>query len=61
MGHKIDQCGIRPLQDKLEENTKNIPKNEKGSDIHPGGNTILIEVYRNLSAQIDILQKLLKK
>ena len=30
IGHKIDQNGIRPLQDKLEAKTKfEIPENEK--------------------------------
>ena len=46
VGHKIDQQGMRPLQDKLEAITKiNIPKNEK-IKIIPGSNTILIEVHR---------------
>ena len=47
VGHKIDQQGIRPLQDKLQAITKiKIPKKRKRMKIVLGSNTILIEVCR---------------
>ena len=47
VGHKIDQQGIRPLQDKLEAITKiNIPKKKrKRTKIILGSKTKLIEVH----------------
>ena len=61
-GHKKDQNRIRSLQDNLEGNTKiNIPKNEKRKIITSGIHTILILVYRELSAKTYIHRKLLNK
>ena len=62
IGHKIDQNGIRPLQDKLEAITKiEIPKNEKELKSFLGAIQYLAKYIENLSAQTDILRKLLKK
>ena len=62
VGHKIDQQGIRPLQDELEAITKiNIPKNEKELKSFLGAIQYLSEYIENLSANTDILRKLLKK
>ena len=62
IGHKIDQNGIRPLQDKLEAITKiEIPKNEKELKSFSGAIQYLSKYIENLSAQTDILRKLLKK
>ena len=62
VGHKIDQEGIRPLQDKLEAITKiPIPKNEKELKSFLGAIQYLSKYIKNLSAQTDILRKLLKK
>ena len=62
IGHKIDQNGIRPLQDKLEAITKiEIPKNEKELKPFLGAIQYLSKYIENLSAQTDILRKLLKK
>ena len=62
IGHKIDQNGIQPLQDKLEAITKiEIPKNEKELTSFLGAIQYLPKYVENLSAQTDILTKLLKK
>ena len=62
VGHRINQDGIRPLQDKLEPTTKiNIPKNEKELKSFLGAIQYLSKYIKNLSAQTDILRKLLKK
>ena len=62
VGHQINQDGIRPLQDKLEAITKiNIPKNEKELKSFLGAIQYLSKYIKNLSAQTDILRKLLKK
>ena len=61
-GHLINQDGIRPLQDKLDAITKiNIPKNEKELKSFLGATQYLSKSIKNLSAQRDILKKLLKK
>ena len=61
MDYKIDQNGIRPLQDKLEAITKiEIPKNEKEIKSFLGAIQYLSTYMENLSAQTDILRKLLK-
>ena len=61
MGHQINQDGSRPLQDKLEAITKiNIPKNEKKLKSFLGAIQYLSKYIKNLSAQTDILRKLLK-
>ena len=62
MGHKLDQQGIRPLQDELEAITKiNRPRNEKELKPFPGAIQYLSKHMENLSANTDILRKLLKK
>ena len=62
VGHQINQDGIRPPQDKLEAITKiNIPKNEKELKSFLGAIQYLSKYIKNLSAQTDILRKLLKK
>ena len=62
VGHQINQDGIRPLQDKLEAITKrNIPKNEKKLKSFLGAIQYLSKYIKNLSAQTDILRKILKK
>ena len=62
IGHKIDQNGIRPLQDKLEAITKiETPKNEKELKSFLGAIQYLSKYIENLSAQTDILRELLKK
>ena len=62
IGHKINQNGIRPLQDKLEAITKiEIPKNEKELESFLGAIQYLSKDIENLSAQTDVLKKLLKK
>ena len=62
IGHKIDQQGIRPLQDKLEAITKiNIPNNEKELKSFLGAIQYLSKFIENLSANTDVLRKLLKK
>ena len=58
----MDQNGIRPLQDKLGAITKiEIPKNEKELKSFLGAIQYLAKYIENLSAQTDILRKLLKK
>ena len=62
IGHRTDQNGIKPLQDKLEAITKiEIPKNEKELKSFLGAIQYLAKYIENLSAQTDILRKLLKK
>ena len=62
LGHKIDQQGIRPLQDKFEAVTKiKIPTNEKDFKSFLGGIQNLSKYIENLSTHTDILRKLLKK
>ena len=62
VGHKIDQQGIRPLQDKLETFTKiNIPKNEKKLKLFLGAIQYLSKYIENLSANTDVLRNLFKK
>ena len=61
VGHKIDQQGIRPLQDKLEAITKiSIPKNEK-IKIISGSNSILIEVHWKLVSKHRRIEKNIEK
>ena len=60
--HKIDQQGIRSLQDKSEAFTKiDISKNEKELKSFPGAIQYLSKYMENLSANTDILRELLKK
>ena len=62
VGHKIDQQGIRPLQDKLDAIKKiNIPKNEKELKSFLGAIQYLSKYIENLSTNTDILRRLLKK
>ena len=62
VGHQINQDGIRPLQDNLEAITKiNVPKNEKELNSFLGAIQYLTKYIKTLSAQTDILRKLLKK
>ena len=63
IGHKIDQNEIQPLQDKFEAITKiEIPKKKrKRTKILLGAIQNLSKYIENLSAQTDILRKLLKK
>ena len=57
-GHKIDQNGIRSIQDKVEAITKiEIPKELKS---FLGAIQTFSKYIENLSAQTDILRKLLK-
>ena len=62
IGHKIDQNGIRPLQNKLLA-IKNLkqPKNEKELKSFLGAIQYLSKYIDNLSAQTDSLRQLLKK
>ena len=62
IGHKIDQNGIRPLQDKLMA-IKNLkqPNNEKELKSFLGAIQYLSKYIDNLSAQTDSLRQLLKK
>ena len=62
MGHKIDQNGIRPLQDKLKAIQElKEPKNEKELKYFLGAIQYLSKYIEILSAQTDLLRKLLKK
>ena len=62
MGHKIDQNGIRPLQDKLKAIQElKEPKNEKELKSFLGAIQYLSKYIENLSAQTDLLRQLLKK
>ena len=62
MGHKIDQSAIRPFQGRLQAITKsNIPKKEKEMSAFFRAIQYLSEYIENLSAQTDMLRKLLKK
>ena len=59
VGHKINQRGIRPLQDKLEAITKiNIPKKEKEIKSILRAVQFLSKYIENLSANTDKLSKL---
>ena len=62
IGHKIDQNGIRPLQDKLLA-IKELkePRNGKELKSSLGAIQYLSKYIENLSAQTDILRQLLKK
>ena len=62
IGHKIDQDGIRPIQDKLES-IKNLkrPNNEKELKSFLGAIQYLSKYIENLSANTDFLRQLLKK
>ena len=62
IGHKIDQNGIRPLQDKLMA-IKNLkqPNNEKEIKSFLGAIQYLSKYIDTLSAQTDSLRQLLKK
>ena len=62
IGHGIDQKGIRHLQNKVEAITKiEKPKNEIEIKSFLGAIQYLAKYIENLSAQTDILRKLLKK
>ena len=62
IGHKIDQNGIRPLQDKLMAIKElKSPNNEKELKSFLGAIQYLSKYIHNLSAQTDILRQLLKK
>ena len=62
VGHKIDQNGIRPLQDKLKAIQElKEPKNEKELKSFLGAIQYLSKYIENLSAQTDLLRQLLKK
>ena len=62
IGHKIDQNGIRPIQDKLLA-IKNLkkPENKKELKSFLGAIQYLSKYIENLSAQTDVLRQLLKK
>ena len=61
-GHKIDQHGICLLQYKLEAITKiDTPKNEKELNSFLGAMQYLSNYIKNLSANTDKLEKILKK
>ena len=61
IGHRLDQNGIRALQDKLEAITNlNIPKNAEEFESFSGAIQDLSKYIENLSALTDILGKLLK-
>ena len=61
MGHKIDQNGIRPLQDKLKAIQElKEPKNEKELKSFLGAIQYLSKYIENLSAQTDLLRQLFK-
>ena len=62
IGHKIDQNGIRPLQDKLLAiKILKQPNNEKELKSFLGAIQYLSKYIDNLSAQTDSLRQLLKK
>ena len=62
VGHKNDQNGIRPLQDKLKAIQElREPKNEKELNSFVGAIQYLSKNIENLSAQTDLLSPLLKK
>ena len=62
IGHRIDQAGIRPLQDKLLA-IKELkqPNNEKELKFFLGAIQYLSKYIDNLSSQTDSLRQLLKK
>ena len=52
VGHKIDQHGIRPLQDKLEAITKiNTPEIEKRTKTFSWGNTLPFKIQEKLISE----------
>ena len=62
IGHRIDQNGIRPLQDKLKAITKiDIPKKTKKNNIFPGSYSISIEIHRKFISTNRYPQKIVKK
>ena len=62
MCHKIDQNGIRPLQDKLKAIQElKEPKNEKELNFFLGAIQYLSKYIEILSAQTDLMRELLKK
>ena len=59
VGHKIEQNGIRPLQDKLKAFQElKEPKNEKKIKSFLGAFQYLSKYFENLSAQTDLLRQL---
>ena len=62
IGHRIDQNGIRPLQDKLQAISElKHPENQKELKSFLGAIQYLSKYIENLSANTDILRQLLKK
>ena len=62
MGGTQRTAGIRPLRDRLDSITKiSIPKNEKDSNSFLGAKNHISKSMENLSANTNILRKLLKK
>ena len=62
IGHKINQNGIRPMEDKLDAILKlKEPKNEKELKSFLGAIQYLSKYIENLSANTDSLRQLLKK
>ena len=62
VGNKIDQNGMRPLQDKLKAIQElKEPKNKKELKSFLGAIQYLSKYIENLSAQTDLLRQLLKK
>ena len=62
VGYKIDQNGIRPLQDKLKAIQElKEPKNKKELKSFLGAIQYLSKYIENLSAQTDLLRQLLLK
>ena len=62
IGHKINQDGITPKQDKLESIKKlETPKTEKELKSFLGAIQYLSKYIENLSANTDFLRQLLKK
>ena len=60
VGHKINQDGIRPLQDKLEAITKRNEK-RKRTKILSGSNTIFVKVYQKSISTDRYTQKITEK
>ena len=61
-GHKIDQNGIRPLQDKFKAIQElKEPKNEKELKSFLWAIQYLSKYIKTLSAQTDLLRQRLKK
>ena len=62
VGHQINQDGIRPLQRQIGSDNKNKQtKNEKELKLFLGAIQYLSKYIKNISAQTDILRKLLQK